>query len=927
MVVEVEAAAAPAEGPSRDGDPSSRRPSPALRLGWTPCWPRRTSPRARGRVSRPCNHPDPALQVRPPKSQPPRPSPLRLPISAVGRIFANKANFSGLPAAVPPARSETPTRNKTNDRLQERLARAVAAKKQAGLKSEAASTIVTPTASPRQSIDVPGRSSTDSATAQAQSPASPQTTASPRASRDLGRKSTDSRAGTEKSTDTGAVADAPSAVEATAASGEASVEKEKEKEEAKGEGESEPAGVGAPAAGAVVELQEDRIKQLEKALEDLAAQQQEETHNHVEQIDALQAKLQYLSRETTDAARKAAKEAPAGSMEKKLADKDAQIAGLMEEGKNLASTEQKLRAVIKSLRSKIGENDKEISSVKTAKGKIEQELDAARRKSRRVQELEKYQEELHKRIGQSQKEIDSLKSEASGKDRTIADLKTQLQKAADQAEALNAKVNEEALAKERRRVRELEDEVSDLKVEKDLVADRGRARESEVQEKAERAAERARAVEVELKAEIQVMESKLESMRVMAEEVSSGAMGDSQAKLLRQVETLQTQYAIATENWQGIESTLLARIANLEKERDEAQHRESEMRRKAREAVSIFRYRHAYGYANKNHPQALRARRQEEELEDAKTQIPTIQEDVKAHQSQIESLTKRAEEAEAALAEAKAELEKQKTAAAEATANATREQQDRQGPWIDQAPSSYYRPGSRPESPSASMPSRSFSTELLGLGTLSGKFRKHSAPSSNGDPVERYVSRRPSVQPPSSRPSIYTERSSTLPPILSPTIEALSTAPSVHPLERNDPFDNGGGDTMPMSSSPKQMAQDMVSVSTVAAGPSVQLVEKLSAAVRRLEGEKVAAREELARISAQRDEARAEMVALMREVERGRVAGEEVARLRGEVAEVNERYETTLELLGEKSEMVEELRADVQDVKAMYRDLVERTIK
>lgn len=260
---------------------------------------------------------------------------------------------------------------------------------------------------------------------------------------------------------------------------------------------------------------------------------------------------------------------------------------------------------------------------------------------------------------------------------------------------------------------------------------------------------------------------------------------------------------------------------------------------------------------------------------------------------------------------------------AEAKTNASREQQDRQGPWIDTAPTSSFKSGSRPESPSASMPSRSFSTELLGFGTLSSKFRKHSAPpSSNGDPVEKYASRRPSVQP-SSRPSLYTERSNTLPPILSPTVEALSTAPSVHPLERNDPFDTGEM----MSSSPKQIAHDMVSVSTVAAGPSVQLVEKLSAGIRRLETEKVAAKEELARISGQRDEARAEIVALMREIEKGRLAGEEVARLREQVAEVNERYETTLELLGEKSEMVEELRADVQDVKAMYRDLVERTIK
>jgi len=101
----------------------------------------------------------------------------------------------------------------------------------------------------------------------------------------------------------------------------------------------------------------------------------------------------------------------------------------------------------------------------------------------------------------------------------------------------------------------------------------------------------------------------------------------------------------------------------------------------------------------------------------------------------------------------------------------------------------------------------------------------------------------------------------------------------------------------------------------------------MSAAIRRLESEKVAAREELARISRQRDEARAEIVALMRETERNRAALQRVATLEAEVAEVNARYETTLELLGEKSELVEELKADVEDVKAMYRDLVERTIK
>lgn len=127
--------------------------------------------------------------------------------------------------------------------------------------------------------------------------------------------------------------------------------------------------------------------------------------------------------------------------------------------------------------------------------------------------------------------------------------------------------------------------------------------------------------------------------------------------------------------------------------------------------------------------------------------------------------------------------------------------------------------------------------------------------------------------------------------------------------------------------SPQNVLHDMVSVSTIAAGPSVQLVERMSAAIRRLESEKVAAKEELARITNQRDEARGEIVTLMKDVEIGKAANIKVEALKKEVADINDRYQTTLEMLGEKSELVDELKADVQDVKAMYRDLVERTHK
>ena len=80
----------------------------------------------------------------------------------------------------------------------------------------------------------------------------------------------------------------------------------------------------------------------------------------------------------------------------------------------------------------------------------------------------------------------------------------------------------------------------------------------------------------------------MEAFRARAEEASAGTNGDVHAKLLRQIETLQNQYAVASENWQGIEGSLLTRITALERERVDIAKRESDIRSKAREAVSSF---------------------------------------------------------------------------------------------------------------------------------------------------------------------------------------------------------------------------------------------------------------------------------------------------------------------------------------------------
>ncbi|ORY56678.1 TATA element modulatory factor 1 TATA binding-domain-containing protein [Pseudomassariella vexata] len=655
--------------------------------------------------------------------------------------------------------------------------------------------------------------------------------------------------------------------------------------------------------GLSFDLYEKRIQELEKTLEDTQLQHQEELHSQVEQVDALQAKLQYLAREATEAARKNASAASAGSLEKKVAEKDQQVAQLMEEGQKLAGNEQKLRAVIKKLRTQIAADEKELNEQKIWRQKAEAEIINLRDMSRIVDESRKANDDCHKQISQLKRELDLASSGASSKDSTISDLKMQLQEESERAKALTAKVNDQVREAGQQRVKDLEDQVAALELEKNLVADRARLQAAELREKAERAAERSRAVELEMKGEVQILESKLEAVRARAEEASSGAVGDAQAKLLRQIETLQTQYSIASENWQGMEASLAARAASLEKERDEALRRESEMRRKARET-------------------AARAKRQEEELEEAKSSLPNVQRDLSDHRSQLEKLQKRAEEAEAALVEAKADFDKQRQAWKEENADKT--SQERR-PWLEEVA---LRSNSRPASPLMSAPQRGFSSDYLGLQGFPMKLRKTSAPSSNGDhsPIDRPASlmRRPSQQPPQSRPSLFSN-SSVLTGTTTPSMfgAEMVGSPRQHPVERDDSLFDGAE----TSASPHNVLQDMVSVSTIAAGPSVQLVERMSAAIRRLESEKVAAKEELARISGQRDEARAEIVALMKEVEAGKTSAKKVEDLEKEVAVINERYQTTLEMLGEKSELVEELRADVDDVKAMYRDLVERTIK
>lgn len=377
----------------------------------------------------------------------------------------------------------------------------------------------------------------------------------------------------------------------------------------------------------------------------------------------------------------------------------------------------------------------------------------------------------------------------------------------------------------------------------------------------------------------------MEALRARAEEASSDVAGDSQAKLLRQVETLQTQYSLAAENWRTIESSLNARLAALEKERDEATKREADVRKRARDISN-------------------KSRRIEEDLESANSQAATLSQGLETQQVEFKKLQQRLQTSEAALADTKADFDRQRKIWESELQQRIEEERTR---WTlsvrtAESPSSAARKPSTPDN--------------LHVRRTNQRLSSHDLSSYN-------LARRPSGIP-SLRSPLGTPDFTTSPPVSrQESLVSLSHLNGLPPMTPSIQTENADED-FEGRSSPQQTLADVLSASTVHTGPSVALVERMSASIRRLESEKAAHKDELARLLAQRDEARDEVVSLMREVEAKRTADADVGGLRKELEQVKGRYEACLEMLGEKEEEVEELKGDVADLKRIYRELAEK---
>ncbi|KAJ5527564.1 hypothetical protein N7513_011723 [Penicillium frequentans] len=624
------------------------------------------------------------------------------------------------------------------------------------------------------------------------------------------------------------------------------------------------------------------------------SERQEEIHAYIERIDALQSKLKYLAKEAAESARNAAASASPGSAKKQLLEKDEKIALLLEEGQKLSKSEMDHRTVIKKLRQQLVDNTKSQTDIKKKNEKLERDYANLEARAKRAEAAEKRATESLSSQTKTTKDFDAVSNERNALNQTVSEMKAQLSRALARAEAAEAKAHSDALEQEKRKADELEEELANTKIERDINEEKGKKEIAELKEKLDQEKERARMLEAELKGEQSVLESKMESLRSRAEEASSGATGETQAKLLRQIETLQTQYSVASENWHTLEGSLLSRLANVEKERDDLGRKEGDLRKKIRELN-------------------LKTKKLEEEIETAKEAEHDVENKLEERMQELQKMQQKLDKALEDLATAQKDFVEQKKVC---DASWAQKLEDERTKWREQMNN---LPQPRGVSPVQSLRRSS------NLDTVPSSLYDH-----------RPSSRRSSTMPAAS-PDIGTPpRQNSYPASINqgtlspPPINTIMETPSIT-FEPDEFFGSATPATPSMyggtQALPSRGINDIISESTVGAGPSVQLVERMSATVRRLESERAGSKDELARVTAQRDESRQQVVDLMRELEEKKNADSRVEELNARLEEIDQRYQTTLEMLGEKSEQVEELEADIADLKKIYRELVDSTMK
>jgi hypothetical protein len=246
---------------------------------------------------------------------------------------------------------------------------------------------------------------------------------------------------------------------------------------------------------------------LQRAHEETVRGHRDELNSHLERIDALQSKLTYLSQQLVASAKAASSESEATPTDKKLAEKDVQIAALMEEGQKLSKTEMKHTTTIKKMRAKGQEQDKEITMLKQRLAKAEKSITEQSERAKRAEAGEKAAQEKLKIVDKIEKDINTIRAEREEAGLTITELRKQLSEALSRAEDAEKRVKTGALEAEKRVTASLQEDLDNLRIEKKLAEDRAKKEIQAAKEQANSQQDKTNVVELELRGEIAVSQT------------------------------------------------------------------------------------------------------------------------------------------------------------------------------------------------------------------------------------------------------------------------------------------------------------------------------------------------------------------------------------------------------------------------------------
>lgn len=251
----------------------------------------------------------------------------------------------------------------------------------------------------------------------------------------------------------------------------------------------------------LLEHYERTTAQMQADHETAELRRQEEVHDYLERIDALQSKLQYLSKEAADFAKSALSEAKPGSLEQKLAQKDEKIALLIEEGQKLSQTELRHMSIIKKLRAKSTEDESKVAESKRLAEKHEKIAREAQERAKRAELAERRAVDRTKILPKLEKELESFRQDLEVKTASIQDLQRQLANAKSLAREAESQAQAESLLFEQRLTADLRAEIANIKAEKEQGEKTYRTELRELNERAEHEKERARLAEIERQGE------------------------------------------------------------------------------------------------------------------------------------------------------------------------------------------------------------------------------------------------------------------------------------------------------------------------------------------------------------------------------------------------------------------------------------------